>query len=73
MAEGRGWQGIETAPRDGRDCLVWTYGACEAGPMLHIASYGESGGWSGWTSVDGFPTYPSHWMPLPDPPEPEAA
>jgi hypothetical protein len=51
--EEREWQPIETAPRDGTRVLLW-----DGGPEAYI------GYWSG----DSWISYPSHWMPLPDPP-----
>ena len=59
------WQKIETAPKDLALTLIlgwnkekgvretrWTYNGFETGWILS--------GWSVW--------YPTHWMPLPDPP-----
>lgn len=68
------WQPIETAPKDGTEILiVGVYpdgmaGNVEAGFFDH-----DSGYWAG-TYYDGYGyTYnnpePTHWMPLPEPPE----
>jgi len=61
------WQPIETAPRgDDNEFLAWD------GEFMHTT-------WEGWTnSQNGTPVYvhsdwiswePTHWMPLPEPPE----
>ncbi len=72
------WQPIETAPKDGRRLLVFAtefkhgyYGCCR-----WVSYSDKSSGWSGssflsvpegaWTTF----LQPSHWMPLPAPPEP---
>jgi hypothetical protein len=60
------WQLIETAPKDGEDVLL-----CQ--------DYGDGtfemvvGAWSDatdeWRSGEPFPHKPTHWMPLPEPPD----
>jgi hypothetical protein len=58
-----GWQPIETAPRDGREILVYD-------PIVQITFCVR---WTGarfpWTLVFGYREFsersPSHWMPLP--------
>lgn len=78
-----GWQPIETAPKDGT--VVLLYWRAEHGPdtVDYFASgeytrFGDgSGGWCGESfhaSVDGYWTRllaerPTHWMPLPPPPD----
>jgi hypothetical protein len=58
------WQPIETAPRDGKRVLVW-----------HRHWYAPStgqwyGDWWGLVyAVGPFASQPTHWMPLPSPPE----
>lgn len=70
------WQAIETAPKDGTEILAFF------GPHTGVVqvSWGEaaSGGFELWVVDDhkhgpfylrGYSEpYPSHWMPLPDPP-----
>lgn len=55
------WQPIETAPRDGSDILVSERG------------YVTVARWRGFAWGDGLflagPVDPSHWMPMPEPPE----
>jgi hypothetical protein len=69
------WQPIETAPRDGTRVLVfWAPSIIQI--SWHEVSYRVINGqeWFrrvGWM-VDGLTTgeiYPTHWMPLPDPPD----
>lgn len=56
------WQGIESAPKDGREILVWTKSQ-EVEKAVYLARK------DGWVSPDGGYGYePSHWMPLPSTP-----
>jgi hypothetical protein len=61
-----GWQPIETAPRDGTLILMWIEHTIDikGGPMI-----------GGWHKKIGFSAsrfdVPTHWMPLPPPPESE--
>ena len=59
------WQPIETAPKDGTKILAWEF------DDYTIAWWGVStGGWYGWMfSDDWIRCYPTHWQPLPAPPE----
>ena len=59
-----GWQPIETAPKD-EDLEVLTWN----GISMRVAQYG----WEDQWHTSGLPSFkPTHWMPLPDPPEPKA-
>ena len=60
-----GWQPIETAPKDGRDLLLW-----DEGPVLGFWRAGISGFYDcvGGDPADPEPFYPTHWHPLPEPP-----
>jgi hypothetical protein len=69
------WQPIETAPKDGS--WVLGYDAKSAYPdmaceTMWIVRHGNGGGWSGgrdWEILlDGQYCKPTHWMPLPEPP-----
>lgn len=71
------WQPIETAPRDGSDILVYC-GPLD--PIWGIASWyrdnpdvpaGLPEGWMMWhqATEDQRHTWPTHWRPLPSPPE----
>lgn len=60
------WQSIETAPKDGSAILLY------GGPLQVVGSWkefvGGRGAWFGF--YDGEPCIenPTHWMPLPAPP-----
>lgn len=57
------WQKIETAPMDGTPVLLW--GSDEEGICL---GYRENGSW--WNNLyEPWRFNPTHWMPLPQPPE----
>ncbi|MGY3359715.1 hypothetical protein ACVWZK_006378 [Bradyrhizobium sp. GM0.4] len=61
------WQPIETAPKDGTPVLLGFPGYFHA---MH--GHHEDGVWGQLDSDFGFehlPTQPTHWMPLPAPPE----
>lgn len=65
MADTRGWQPIETAPRDGTEFLAcWAKGGTHA-----IVAWTEGMGWTDANSDDGFLVPPTHWQDLPAPPE----
>jgi hypothetical protein len=61
------WQPIETAPKDGSIIIV-------AAPAVGAAMWSHfMGGGNGyWAWFSGGRCDPSHWMPLPSPPEPGA-
>jgi hypothetical protein len=58
------WMPIETAPRDGREVLIYS-GAVD----VALFEYGQW--WSSGCDEYGNDrrVYPTHWMPLPPPPE----
>lgn len=67
------WEPIETAPKDGTSILVYEE---TEWPEIFVA-YHKNDSW-GWTKEgnfgedgDYFNHSPSHWMPLPNPPEPK--
>jgi hypothetical protein len=70
------WQPIETAPKDGRDVLIfcptndrkpvceaWWARDYEEGPGYWMTPIGPNG--RGYTIL---PSTATHWMPLPEPP-----
>lgn len=67
------WKPIETAPKDGRHVLV---AVTNDEPGYVAEAYYEEDADRGWFSanthwtdyVDG-QLFPSHWMPLPEPPK----
>lgn len=74
-ADARGWQPIETAPKDGSSVMLaredddfsWV---CEG----HWDRAGLHSGWyaanTHWTDATGDALDPTHWQPLPAPPRP---
>ena len=74
------WQPIETAPKDGSSILIYDpddgHGAGEE-PVIYVCYWKEGmsrrrGITGSWTEADGemYTTFiPTHWMPLPKPPE----
>lgn len=60
------WQPIETAPKDGTRVLLHTPDTHRYSPVLGSWSDFEER-WEEWG--DYYPCYPTHWMPLPEPPE----
>lgn len=71
----RGWQPIETAPKDGARVLLAKFGWAEdmEGNNEYRLFFSVSGSW--WTErdywTDGLEKLipPTHWMPLPAPPQ----
>lgn len=78
------WKPIETAPMDGSyvivcrfrngDELCWVKHSrwLTAEDVLEYEGYGMAEDYeAGWSdgNDDGEPCYPTHWMPLPQPPE----
>lgn len=74
--EQAGWQPIETAPKDETHILLWR----PNGNSRHLPVIGFYSSWNRWWTtgeVDRFHDHvplwaPTHWMPLPAPPEPAA-
>lgn len=74
------WQPIETAPKDGKAVLI-----CSPGNRVAVAFYGDEAfignGWhvtvpcmGGWgsgsdTHIHWPEDQPTHWQPLPEPPQ----
>ena len=72
-----GWQPIATAPRDGTRLLLAVF---REGDYVNIGvgawEFIETSEWDGikvydWAEYAGSTEEPSHWMPLPAPPEAE--
>lgn len=69
MAECNNWQPIETAPKDGRWLLLH-----RADINITIVAQWDDESEPGydWLTLDGphyCDTFPTHWMPLPEPPK----
>ena len=72
---GNGWQPIETAPKDGG----WIWVTEPTGTWMGLATWRKStrkgigGVWLDWDfkrwEAGAKLKQPTHWMPLPDPPE----
>lgn len=66
------WQSIETAPKDGT--FIWL--ATTAGPTMRVGFWSAVGQWndlaaSEGTGPRGLRFTPTHWQPLPKPPQAE--
>jgi hypothetical protein len=82
-APAQDWQPISTAPRNGRRILLWdahknvvVSGCWHHEPERDNPTSGLEPAWSWWVADedvvmwDGGPDdHPTHWMPLPAPPE----
>ena len=70
------WKPIETAPKDDADILVGGWIAPEDGKaprwICQISSYLDTGWRRSFRHRNG-PTWATHWMPLPPPPDPDAS
>lgn len=83
-----GWQGIESAPKDGRKVNLWVMvypSKLAGGPPYGMrytdcvwqndawVQHEDNGEYSHWLrgrdGGDFFQYEPTHWMPLPDPPQ----
>ena len=62
------WQPIETAPRE-QAVLVCEPRRVGAGSYLLVARSRDGKSW--WSIPGVYNCYPTHWMPLPDPPRGE--
>lgn len=64
------WQPIDTVPDDVMTVLGYSpRGSQEGTPCIAQITYYEGNGNTGWWEpVDGNRFYPTHWMPLPNPP-----
>lgn len=63
----RDWEPIDTAPKDGTLLLLLIKGTC--GPDVGHWFQATNNGW--WTSHT-MPVEPTHWIPIPTPPNPPA-
>jgi len=68
--ETRGWRDIETAPRDGTFILLWSP-RWRASQVQRWACIKNAAGRKAFVSESGIPKMhiPTHWMPLPIPPD----
>jgi len=61
------WQPIETAHKDGREIVAFV-GPGYKGGALMLSFYLQHNGLGAWRDWDGDIWFPTHWVPLPDPP-----
>lgn len=59
------WQPMETAPKDGRYILTWSKGGGRS--IMYRSLYSD--GWCEDHDGGEEKHFPTHWMPLPEPPE----
>lgn len=64
------WKPIETAPKDGTRVLL---GRADEGWTTVGSFDDERDEWwesnTNWDDFNGAPIYPTHWQPLPEPPQ----
>jgi hypothetical protein len=68
------WQPISTAPKDGQTIVLFGEGLVTVGGWVSAADQGaepseEYSIAADWWSLDLRNNAPTHWMPLPDPPQ----
>lgn len=71
------WQPIETAPRDGTEIDLWTRDEDGFPGRIPDGAWRTRDGLTGWYArsergwmrIEEFAYEPTHWMPLPAPPE----
>jgi hypothetical protein len=66
--EPRGWQPIETAPKDGTHILAWLPNFREYGGEPHVMTVKWTGPWTGWSIPGHGQLNPTYWMPQLSPP-----
>ena len=75
MSEHGGWRQIATAPRDGTPILVWDPSMAsynwpgEPDDSRYAIGYWRTVWGGGWGNRNTARPAPTHWMPLPEPPE----
>lgn len=61
------WQPISTAPKDGTEFLAWS--EAQGFDVVQSFEYEREDGSHAWFNGDVY-VNPTHWMPLPEPPNP---
>jgi hypothetical protein len=63
------WKTIESAPKDGTWFLAWENDTIPKVITVYWRKHSrnKNGGW--WTSFNMWKAQPTHWMPLPEPPQ----
>lgn len=63
------WRDISSAPKDGSAVLGWCVWTRTESAEARVVRYARTR--DGWISAPGaYDCRPTHWMPLPDPPQP---
>lgn len=72
-SDSNGWRPIETAPTDGTFVLLWPGNgwANHRAPTAGHRAPSLMDGKSKWWDDEGQEISPTHWQPLPPPPEPQ--
>jgi hypothetical protein len=63
------WRPIETAPTDGTNVLLWWPFWCKGRPTIGWFGYHGIQQWVAPEALEGDGDGPTHWMPLPSPPQ----
>lgn len=69
------WQPIESAPKDGTEVILAIPVPREGVTLVKVGFFLRKGGWKAAYGAGGLFDWsrgdanPSHWMPLPEPPE----
>jgi hypothetical protein len=72
MSQLDGWQTIETAPKTGK--IIILYGKTKHAQFHHVGVghwYKTYNKWAWDTYLGDEPRQPTHWMPMPNPPQRE--
>jgi hypothetical protein len=67
MCDCNQWRDIDTAPKDGRQVLLWWPYWSHTRPL--VGHWQVNGGWQAVDALEGDSEPPTHWQPLPAPPE----
>jgi hypothetical protein len=63
------WQPIETAPKDGTEIIAYRKVQPPHIEAMSWADYGDTGRWYWTYDGDSPDVQPTHWIPIPPPPE----
>jgi len=67
------WQPIETAPKDETTVIIGGNGWVDVGFFTYVRNWKGQHGWylleESWRKYEVSTIEPTHWMPLPEPPE----
>lgn len=63
------WLPIDTAPKDGTEILIFEPKHYNNDDAIYVVIYTRKGKWVESQGELYHTFYPTHWMPLPDPPK----